>query len=83
MYNYNTVIENTQLQEMEIMKQMIDFSTITACGECCTGCKKKTTANICHTLESRYCRTFKRACKTVPGTARGVKALGGLRECRN
>lgn len=23
------------------MKGLIDFSTITACGECCTGCKKK------------------------------------------
>ena len=23
------------------MKNNIDFTTITACGECCVGCKKK------------------------------------------
>lgn len=28
------------------MKINIDFSTITACGECCVGCKKKKMAGV-------------------------------------
>jgi len=37
---------------------MTDFNTITACGECCTGCKKK--------LESKHCGTPKKSGSTVP-----------------
>ena len=28
------------------MRNNIDFTTITACGECCVGCKKKENENI-------------------------------------
>ena len=34
-------IEKTELGHVEKQDQAIDFSTVTACGECCTGCSKK------------------------------------------
>lgn len=45
---YNTNMSRTEKKEQRKMQQReflvefnIDFATITACGECCVGCKKK------------------------------------------
>ena len=42
------------------MKQTIDFSTITACGECCTDCQKRV-SGVC-----KGC--IKYTCRTISGT---------------
>ena len=36
-----SLIEKTELVHVEKQDQTMDFSTVTACGECCTSCSKK------------------------------------------
>lgn len=44
---------------MKNIKNRIDFSTITACGECCTGCKKKEDGVCQGCVESDgYCKEW-------------------------
>ena len=40
-FDGESVIEKKELAHVEKAYQKIDFSVITACGECCTGCAKK------------------------------------------
>ncbi|MCR5323195.1 MAG: histidine phosphatase family protein [Lachnospiraceae bacterium] len=40
-FDGETLTEKKELAHMEKAYQKIDFSVITACGECCTGCSKK------------------------------------------
>ncbi|MCM1569648.1 MAG: hypothetical protein NC081_09420 [Roseburia sp.] len=44
--NANDIILSDKWEKTMDKKQMIDFSTITACGECCIACAKKQ-AGIC------------------------------------
>ena len=36
-----SLVEKTELGHVEKQDQTMDFSAVTACGECCTGCSKK------------------------------------------
>ena len=38
---YNKGVDKFEVDEDYKVKNNIDFTTITACGECCVGCKKK------------------------------------------
>ncbi len=40
-FDGESLLEKKELAHMEKAYQKIDFSVITACGECCTGCAKK------------------------------------------
>ncbi len=40
-FDGDKLLQKTELGHVEKNYQKIDFSTITACGECCVGCRKK------------------------------------------
>lgn len=43
---YNKGADKFEVDEDYKVKNNIDFTTITACGECCVGCKKKRRWNL-------------------------------------